>query len=147
MTSSPLPSRVAHILLAEDNPGDIVLTVAALKDSKIPNEISVVQDGEQALAFLRKQGEHAGAPRPDLVLLDLNLPRVDGREVLAAIKEDPDLRRIPVVVLTGSRRHEDVTGAYNQYANTFITKPDGPDQFMQIVAEIERFWLGAAKLS
>ncbi len=146
MTSSPRPARPAHILLVEDNPGDIVLTVAALKDSKIPNEISVVQSGEQALAFLHRQGEHAGAPRPDLVLLDLNLPGVDGREVLAAIKTDPDLRRIPVVVLTGSRSGDDVTRAYHEHANTFITKPDGPDQFMQVVAEIERFWLAAARL-
>ena len=146
MTSSSNPSKCAHILLVEDNPGDIVLTVSALKDSRIPNEISVVQDGAEALAFLRRQGEHACAPRPDLILLDLNLPCVDGREVLTAIKEDPDLRRIPVVVLTGSRSREDVSQAYHQYANTFITKPDGPEQFMQVVAEIERFWLASAKL-
>ena len=139
-TAAPF-SQVAEILLVEDNEGDIRLTREALKEGRIRNRLNVVSDGEQALRFLRREQEFAGMPRPDLVLLDLNLPRLDGREVLAAIKKDPDLKQIPVVVLTSSRADEDLLKAYDSHANCYISKPVGFEDFMQVIRSIENFWL------
>jgi len=138
--------KPVEILLVEDNPGDARLAREALKDSKIRNSLSHVKDGVEALAFLRRQGEYAAAPRPDLILLDLNLPRKDGRQVLAEIKQDPDLKRIPVVVLTISKDEEDVLKTYNLHANCYITKPIDLGQFMKVVKSIEDFWLTIVKL-
>ena len=138
--------RLVEILLVEDNPGDVRLTQEALKDSKLVNKLHVVGDGDEALAFLRKQNEHANAPRPDLIVLDLNLPKKSGREVLAEIKEDPDLRRIPVVVLTVSTSEGDVLETYDLHANCFITKPIGLEQFLEVVRSIEDFWLSIVRL-
>lgn len=134
------------ILLVEDNPGDVRLTQEALKDSKIHNTLSVVQDGVEALAFLRREGEYASAPRPDIILLDLNLPRKDGREVLHEIKHDDDLKRIPVVVLTTSANEEDILRSYDLHANCYITKPVDFRQFITIVKTIENFWFSIVKL-
>ncbi|HNV07125.1 MAG TPA: response regulator [Dokdonella sp.] len=139
-TAAPF-SQVVEILLVEDNEGDIRLTREALKEGRIRNRLNVVSDGEQALRFLRREEEFAGMPRPDLVLLDLNLPRLDGREVLAAIKKDPDLKQIPVVVLTSSRADEDLLKAYDSHANCYISKPVGFEDFMQVIRSIENFWL------
>ncbi len=133
--------RVVEILLVEDNDGDIRLTREALKEGRIRNRLNVVTDGEQAIAFLNRQGVYADAPRPDLILLDLNLPRLDGREVLATIKNDPDLKQIPIVVLTSSRSEQDLLRAYDLHANCFITKPVEFEQFIEVVRSIEDFWL------
>jgi two-component system, chemotaxis family, response regulator Rcp1 len=138
--------RPIEILLVEDNPGDADLAKAALEHSKIHNTLHVAGDGEEAMTFLRQTGKHAGAPRPDLVLLDLNLPKKDGREVLAEIKSDDDLKRIPVVILTISKDEEDVLKSYNLHANCFITKPIDLDQFLKVVKSIEDFWLSIVKL-
>jgi CheY-like chemotaxis protein len=138
--------RAIEILIVEDNPGDVRLTMEALKDSKVRNNLSVVGDGEEGLAFLRREGKYAHAPRPDLILLDLNLPKKDGREVLAEIKADEQLRRIPVVILTTSQAEEDVLKAYNLYANCYVTKPVDLDQFIKVVKSIEDFWLTIVKL-
>jgi CheY-like chemotaxis protein len=135
-----------EILLVEDSPDDIVLTTEALRDGKVRNHISVVEDGEEAMAFLRRQGRNAHAPRPDLILLDLNLPRKSGREVLAEIKADPDLKRIPVVIMTTSSDEKDVLQAYNCHANCYVTKPVDLDQFIGVVKSIENFWLTVVKL-
>jgi chemotaxis family two-component system response regulator Rcp1 len=135
-----------EILLIEDNPGDVDLARAALEDSKVCNILQVVNDGEEAMTFLRQKGKHKDAPRPDLVLLDLNLPKKDGREVLAEIKSDPDLRRIPVVILTISKDEEDILKSYNLHANCFITKPIDLSQFIKVVKAIEDFWLTIVKL-
>ncbi len=135
-----------EVLLVEDNPGDAELTRIALEDSKISVNLNVVEDGVEAMAFLQKQGNYANAPHPDIVLLDLNLPRKDGREVLAEIKADQKLRRIPVVVLTTSQSEEDILKAYNLSANCFITKPVDFDQFVKIVQSIENFWFAIVKL-
>jgi CheY-like chemotaxis protein len=134
------------ILLVEDNPGDVRLTQEALKDAKVANTLHVVVDGEQAMNFLRKKGIYADAVRPDLILLDLNLPRKDGREVLREIKGDEDLRRIPVVILTTSSAEEDVFRTYSDHANCYITKPISFDQFINVVRSIENFWLTVVKL-
>ena len=134
-------ARVVEILLVEDNEGDVRLTREALKEGRIRNRLHVVQDGEQALAFLRREGTYAESPRPDLILLDLNLPRLDGREVLASIKNDPALKSIPVVVLTSSRTEQDLLRAYDLHANCFITKPVEFEQFIEVVRSIEDFWL------
>jgi chemotaxis family two-component system response regulator Rcp1 len=134
------------ILLVEDNPGDVRLTREALKDSKILNNLSHVADGEAAMAFLRRTGAYAAAPRPDLILLDLNLPKKDGREVLDEIKTDAGLKRIPVVILTVSSADEDILKTYNLHANCFITKPIDFDQFLKVVKSIEDFWLTIVKL-
>lgn len=134
------------ILLVEDNPGDIRLTEEALKEGKVRNRLHVAMDGEEAMAFLRKEGEYAGAPMPDLILLDLNLPRKDGREVLAEIKDDDDLKRIPVVVLTTSQAEEDIARSYNLHANCYISKPVDLEQFLNVVHSIEEFWLSVVKL-
>ncbi len=134
--------RPVQILLVEDNPGDVRLTMEALKEAKVLNKLTVVKDGIEALALLRRQGQYAQAARPDLILLDLNLPRKDGREVLAEIKADDDLKRIPVVILTTSQDEQDVLKTYNLYANCYITKPVDLNQFITVVKSIEDFWLG-----
>jgi two-component system, chemotaxis family, response regulator Rcp1 len=136
----------ARILLVEDNPGDVRLTIEALKEGKILNEVSVVEDGVEALAFLRRDGKYSDARRPDLILLDLNLPKKDGREVLEEIKQDGDLKKIPVVVLTTSAAERDILRAYNLHANCYITKPVDLEQFIRVVQVIEDFWLTIVKL-
>lgn len=138
--------RPVEILLIEDNPGDVRLTVESLKEDKVLNNLSVVEDGAEALAFLNREGKHTAAPHPDLILLDLNLPKVDGREVLAVIKADKQLRRIPVVVLTTSQAEEDVLRSYNLNANCYISKPVTLDQFIAVVKSIESFWLSIVTL-
>ncbi len=138
--------RPIEILMVEDNPGDVRLTVEALKEGKVRNNFHTVEDGVEALAFLRREGRYAEAPRPDLVLLDLNLPKMNGREVLAEIKEDPELRRIPVVILTVSQAEQDIVKSYNLHANCYITKPVDLDQFLEVVKSIENFWLTIVKL-
>ena len=135
-----------EILLVEDNPGDARLAREALQDAKVRNALHWVVNGEEAMDFLRQEGKHDRAPRPDLILLDLNLPRKDGREVLAEIKADPDLKRIPVVILTVSKDEEDVMKTYNLHANCFITKPIDLNQFIKVVKSIEDFWLTVVKL-
>jgi CheY-like chemotaxis protein len=127
--------------MVEDNPGDVRLTVEALREGKVRNNFHTVADGVEAMAFLRRQGSYAEAPRPDLILLDLNLPKMNGREVLAEIKEDPELRRIPVVILTVSKAEQDILKSYNLHANCYITKPVDLDQFLTVVKSIEDFWL------
>ena len=138
--------RPVEILLVEDNPGDVGLTRETLKDSKLLNHISVVDDGVKAMAFLRLEGKYAKATRPDLILLDLNLPKKDGREVLAEIKTDEQLRRIPVVILTTSSAEQDILEMYDLHANCFITKPVNLDQFTTVVKAIEEFWFTIVKL-
>jgi chemotaxis family two-component system response regulator Rcp1 len=138
--------RSIEILMVEDNPGDIRLTVEALKEGKVRNNLHTVGDGEEALAFLRRQGPYAEVPRPDLILLDLNLPKKTGQEVLAEIKEDPDLRRIPVVILTVSEAEADILKTYNLHANCYITKPVDLDRFIEVVKSIEDFWLTVVML-
>ena len=135
-----------EILLVEDNPGDIRLTQEALKEGKVRNNLNVAQDGVEALAFLNREGRYANASRPDVILLDLNLPKKDGREVLAEIKEDPDLRRIPVVILTTSQAEKDILQTYNLHANCYITKPVELDEFLEVVKAIDEFWLTIVKL-
>jgi CheY-like chemotaxis protein len=135
-----------ELLLVEDNPGDVRLTREGLKTSKLANHLSVVEDGADALDFLYRRGKFSDAPRPDLILLDLNLPRVDGRELLATVKNDENLRRIPVVILTSSDSDEDIFKAYNLYANCYITKPVDFSKFIQIVRGIEDFWFSIVKL-
>jgi chemotaxis family two-component system response regulator Rcp1 len=135
-----------QILLVEDNPGDVRLAAEALRYLKVRNQLHVVQDGVEAMAFLRREGEYVGIPRPDLVLLDLNLPRKDGREVLSQVKLDPDLKRIPVVILTSSAAEQDILQAYNLYANCYITKPLDLEQFLRVIRSIEDFWLAVVKL-
>lgn len=144
--SDKAKGKPIEILLIEDNPGDVRLTREALKEGKLRNVMSVAEDGAVALEFLRRQGKFKDAPRPDLILLDLNLPGKDGREVLTEIKGDPDLRRIPVVILTTSQDEQDVLKAYDNYANCYITKPLGLDQFISVVESVEDFWLGIVKL-
>lgn len=135
-----------EILLVEDSPADVRLAVEALKEAKVLNNLSVVDDGIKATQFLRQQGPYLKAPRPDLILLDLNLPRKDGREVLAEIKLDEDLRRIPVVILTTSQAEEDILRAYDLHCNCYITKPVDFQQFMHVVKSIESFWLTVVRL-
>jgi two-component system, chemotaxis family, response regulator Rcp1 len=138
--------KVIDILLVEDNPGDVRLAQEALKDSKVRNKLYVVEDGVEAMAFLRREGKYDTAPRPDLILLDLNLPRKSGREVLSEIKTDENLMCIPVVVLTVSRAEEDVIRCYSHHANCYITKPLDFNQFMEVTRSIEEFWLTIVKL-
>ncbi len=135
-----------EILLAEDNPGDVKLTRKALEKGKLVNNLHVVNDGVEAMAFLRREGEHADEPRPDLILLDLNMPRMDGQEVLAEIKEDEQLRRIPVVVLTSSDAEEDIVKSYELHANAYLTKPVDFDGFLEVVQTLEDFWLEVVRL-
>jgi CheY-like chemotaxis protein len=134
------------ILLVEDNPGDVRLTKEVFKQSRIRNSLHVVNDGEEAMSFLRREGEYADAPRPGLILLDLNMPKMDGREVLNAVKDDESLRRIPIVVLTTSEAEEDVYNAYNLHANAYIRKPVDLDAFMEVIRMLEDFWLELVKL-
>ena len=138
--------ELVQILLVEDNPGDVRLTREALKEAKFRNTLQVVGDGVEALAYLRQQGQYSGAVRPHLIMLDLNLPRMDGREVLAAIKKDADLRRIPVVVLSSSQAETDIARAYELHANCYVTKPVDIDHFLQVVKSIEEFWVEIVKL-
>lgn len=135
-----------EILMVEDNPGDVRLTVEALKETKLNNNLSVVKNGVEALAYLRREGDYADAARPDLILLDLNLPKKDGREVLKEIKQDRDLGRIPVVILTTSQAEEDILKTYDLHANCYISKPVNLEQFTQVVQSIEFFWLTIVKL-
>lgn len=138
--------RPADFLLVEDNPGDVRLTQEALKSHKVQNNLHVVTDGEEAMAFLHKQGRFKDAPRPDIILLDLNLPKKDGREVLAEIKSDPGLKTIPVVIITSSEAEQDVIKSYNLNANCYVTKPVNLDQFIKVVQSINDFWLTIVKL-
>jgi two-component system, chemotaxis family, response regulator Rcp1 len=138
--------RPIEILLVEDNPGDVRLTIEALSTARVRNTLHVVEDGERALAFLHQEAPYANAPRPELILLDLNLPRKDGREVLAEIKQDPDLKRIPVVILTSSAAEQDILQSYNLHANCYITKPVDLEQFLSVVRSLEDFWLVVVKL-
>ena len=135
-----------EILLVEDNPGDVRLTQEVLKDFKVGNTMHVVRDGMEAMAFLHREGRYADAHLPDLILLDLNLPRKDGREVLAEIKNDKDLKRIPIVVLTTSNAEQDILKAYDLHANCYITKPVDLNQFIHVLKSIENFWLSIVKL-
>jgi CheY-like chemotaxis protein len=139
-------ARPIEVLLVEDNPGDVRLTREALKDGKVSNNLSVAPDGVEALRFLRREGAYADAPRPDVVLLDLNLPKKDGRQVLQEMKADPSLRTIPVVILTSSEAERDIAGAYELQANCYITKPVDLDQFITVVRSIEDFWFSIVKL-
>ena len=141
-----LTPRPIEILLVEDSPGDVTLTIEALRDAKVANNLHVSRDGEEALRFLRNEGEFADKPRPDLILLDLNMPRKDGREVLADLKIDDELKRIPVVVLTTSQSEDDVAAAYNLSANCYVAKPVDLDQFLGVVRAIDDFWLSLVKL-
>lgn len=138
--------RPIQILLVEDNPGDVRLVVEALRDAKVRNRLHVVQDGVEAMSLLRREGQYVGIPRPDLILLDLNLPRKDGWDVLAEIKQDADLKRIPVVILTSSAAEQDVLHAYNLYANCYITKPLALEEFLGVIRAIEDFWLAVVNL-
>lgn len=138
--------KTVEILLVEDNPGDVRLTKEALKEAKVINHLTVLKDGVEALAFLRREGQYATAPRPHLILLDLNLPKKDGREVLAEIKDDERLKHIPVVVLTTSKSEQDVLKTYNLHANCYVTKPVDLDQFVAVVKSIEDFWFGIVVL-
>ncbi len=146
MLAAPMPGKVMQLLLVEDNPGDVWLTKEAFKSGQVPVNLNVAVDGVEAIDFLRQLGKFQDAPRPDLILLDLNLPRKNGREVLAEIKADPDLHRIPVVVMTTSKAPQDVEYAYDLNANCYIAKPLQLDDFMCVVQSIEDFWLTRATL-
>ncbi len=135
-----------EILLVEDNPGDVLLTKEAFREGRLAHRLSVVEDGEDALHFLRQEGKHADAPRPDLILLDLNLPKKDGRELLAEVKGDPVLRHIPVIVLTTSDAEQDVWRAYKLHANCYLTKPVQMDDFLNKIRSVEDFWLTVVRL-
>lgn len=138
--------RPANFLLVEDNPGDVRLTQEALKSHKVKNNLHVVNDGEEAMAFLRKQGRYKDAPRPDIILLDLNLPKKDGREVLAEIKSEPGLKTIPVVIISSSEAEQDIIKSYDLNANCYVTKPVNFDRFIKVVQSINDFWLTIVKL-
>ena len=135
-----------QILLVEDDPGDVLITREAFAENKVRNKLDVVSDGEAAMAYLRRQGDFAAAPRPDLVLLDLNLPRRDGHEVLAEIKSDPDLQRIPVVILTTSDAEEDILRSYNLHANAYVTKPVDFERFLTVVRQVDEFFVTVVRL-
>ncbi len=143
MSRAKLP---VNILLVEDNPGDVLLTQEAFSEGRYLPRLSVVEDGVEAMTFLRRQDGYSDAPRPDLILLDLNLPRKDGRELLAEVKEDPDLRYIPIIVLTTSNAEQDVRRAYKLHANCYLTKPLDMDDFLKKVRSIEEFWLNVVRL-
>ena len=138
--------KIIDILLVEDNPGDVRLTREALKEGKVLVNLSVTGDGVEALEFLRHTGRYTRSPHPDIILLDLNLPRMDGRKLLAEIKNDPDLRRIPVVILTTSKSEEDILKTYDLHANCYITKPVDLEQFITVVKSVEEFWFTIVKL-
>ena len=139
--------RPVQILLVEDSPSDVAMTLAALREGHIANDMHVASDGEEALDYLFRRGEFRNAPRPDLILLDLNLPKKDGREVLAEVKADDSLKVVPVVILTTSGAESDVLRMYEVHANSYITKPVGFDQFLSVVQHIETFWLTLARLA
>jgi CheY-like chemotaxis protein len=141
-----MTSRTVEILLVEDNPGDARLTLEAFKEGRVLNNLNVVKDGVEALAYLRREGQYANSVQPDLILLDLNLPKKDGREVLAEIKADERLMKIPVIVLTMSAAEEDIARAYSRHANCYINKPVDLDQFLRVIHSIESFWLTLVKL-
>jgi CheY-like chemotaxis protein len=143
MHSSATPIEV---LLVEDDPGDVLMTQEAFEEHKVRNHLAVVNDGAEAVAYLRREGKFADAPRPDLILLDLNLPKLDGREVLAEIKADPDLRQIPVVVLTTSQADEDIARSYQLHANAYVTKPVDFERFIAVVRQIDEFFICVVKL-
>jgi two-component system, chemotaxis family, response regulator Rcp1 len=145
MSESPAV-RPIQILLVEDNPGDVRLLTETFREGKIHNRLSVVEDGVEALEFLRREGKHRSAVRPDLILLDLSLPRKGGQEVLAEIKQDPGLKCIPVCVITSSAAEKDILDAYNNYANCYLTKPVGLEQFMSVIRSVEQFWLSVVQL-
>ncbi|WP_146906613.1 response regulator [Cellulomonas aerilata] len=138
--------EVIDVLLVEDDPGDVLMTREAFEDNKVTNRLAVVSDGVSALEYLRKEGQYAQAPTPDLILLDLNLPRMDGREVLQALKGDEQLRRIPVVVLTTSEAEEDVLRSYSLHANAYVTKPVDFDRFIDVVRQIDEFFVSVVRL-
>lgn len=140
------PERQVEVLLVEDDPGDVLMTREAFADYKLRNRLHVVDDGVAAMAFLRQEGEYAGSPRPDLVLLDLNLPKMDGREVLEAIKSDADLASIPVVVLTTSEAEDDVVRSYSLHANAYVTKPVDFERFIEVVRQIDDFFVTVVRL-
>lgn len=140
------PVNAIDVLLVEDDPGDVLMTREAFADYKVGNRLHVVSNGVDAMAFLRQEDDFAGVPRPDLILLDLNLPRMDGREVLAAVKEDPQLRSIPVVVLTTSEADEDIARSYSLHANAYVTKPVDFDRFIAVVQQIDDFFVSVVKL-
>jgi len=144
--TTEMRTRPVELLLVEDNPGDVRLTIEALKEGRVINNLTVVKDGEEAIAVLRRRGQYADATRPDLILLDLNLPRKSGLEVLAEIKEDPDLKQIPVVVLTTSQAEQDILRTYQLHANCYIVKPVDLNQFMAVVQAIKSFWLALVML-
>ena len=144
--SEPSPSQPIEVLLVEDDPGDVLMTQEAFTDYKIANRLTVVTNGEDAIAYLRKEGRYADVPTPDLVLLDLNLPRRDGREVLRDVKGDPDLRRIPIVVLTTSEAEEDVLASYDLHANAYVRKPVDFEQFVAAVRAIDDFFITVVRL-
>ena len=146
MSSNENDHQAIEILLVEDNPGDVRLIIEAMIEAKLDNRFHIVEDGVEAMQFLRREGRFGDAPRPDLILLDLNLPKKDGRAVLAEVKADPALKRIPVVVLTTSRAEEDVLRAYDLHANCYITKPVDMEQFMKVVAQIDDFWVRVVTL-
>jgi CheY-like chemotaxis protein len=145
-TEQPGARLLVEILLVEDNPSDVLLTQIAMDECKIANRLHLARDGEVAMSFLRREPPYRDAPRPDLVLLDLNLPRMDGRELLRAMKSEPSLRAIPVVVLTTSDAEADVGGSYELHANAYITKPLDMEQFMRVVRGIDDFWFGIVRL-
>jgi len=148
--SIPMPNSTRgepiEILLVEDDSGDAKRTIDALKDGRLRNRITHVKDGLEAMAYLWREGEYANAPRPDLILLDLNMPRMNGQEVLAEVKEDPDLRRIPVVMMTSSEQEKDIMAAYNLHVNSYVVKPVDMDQFIGAIRSIEHFWFTVVKL-
>jgi CheY-like chemotaxis protein len=146
MTMPMESSLPIEVLLVEDDPGDVLMTQEAFDEHKVRNKLNVVHDGEEALSYLRREGDFADAPRPDLILLDLNLPRVDGREVLQVIKNDEDLRRIPVVVLTTSQADEDIMRSYSLHANAYVTKPVDFERFIAVVRQIDEFFVSVVKL-
>lgn len=135
-----------EILLVEDNPGDVFLTQEAFREGRLAHRLSVVEDGEEAMRFLRREGKHSNAPQPDLILLDLNLPRKDGRELLGEVKTDPELRQIPVIVLTTSGAEQDIARAYKLHANCYLTKPIQMDDFLKTIRSVEEFWLSVVRL-
>ena len=139
-------ARPIDILLVEDDPGDVLITSEALEHSKVTNTLAIVEDGEQAMAYLRKEGKYADVTRPDLILLDLNLPRRDGREVLAEVKADPELRRIPVVVLTTSSAEEDILRSYDLHANAYVSKPVDFERFVEVVRQVDEFFFTVVRL-
>ena len=145
MTESQF-GRPIEILLVEDSPGDVRLTEEAMIDSRVKNKLNVVMDGEEAMRYLKRDGEYSDVNLPDLILLDLNLPRKDGREVLKEIKQDPELKKIPVVILTTSRSEQDIIKTYESHANCYISKPVDLEEFLRVVRSINDFWLSIVKL-